>query len=148
MQPPTHAPLWLRLAALGYDLLVLVAVWMLVAGLVLLAFGGDVDVAHQPPLYHVVLQAALLLVTGTYFALSWARAGQTIGMRAWRLRVTDAAGGAPGWRALWLRYVVGALGLLAGGLGFWWAWFDRDARTWHDRASGTRMRRIGKRAEA
>ena len=92
MQPPTHAPLWLRLAALGYDLLVLVAVWMLVAALVLLAFDGEVDVAHQPPLYHAVLQLTLLLVTAAYFTLSWARAGQTIGMRAWRLHLVDASG--------------------------------------------------------
>ena len=31
------------------------------------------------------------------------------------------------------------------GAGFWWAWFDRDRLTWHDRMSGTRMVREPKR---
>ena len=42
-------------------------------------------------------------------------------------------------RALVVRYLVGNASLLLGGLGFWWAWLDRDGLTWHDRASGTRM---------
>ena len=37
------------------------------------------------------------------------------------------------------------LSLLLGGLGFWWAWVDRQRLTWHDRASGTRLLRIPKR---
>jgi uncharacterized RDD family membrane protein YckC len=31
------------------------------------------------------------------------------------------------------------------GLGFWWAWIDRDRLAWHDRASGTRLVRRPKR---
>ena len=64
-------------------------------------------------------------------------------MRPWRLKLV-AASGNPGWTALWLRYAVGLLSLLACGLGFWWAWLDRDGRTWHDRASGTRLVRVPK----
>ena len=94
MNPPANAPLWRRLAALFYDLLVLVALWM-AAGLVLLAFQGEVDVARQPPLYHAVLQLALLVPTALYFAVSWSRGGQTIGMRAWRVRLVDAQGHSP-----------------------------------------------------
>ena len=145
--PGSHPPRALvgwRLLALAYDLLPVLALWFVVAAGFTAAHGDAV----RGGALGLVEFAVLWAVAGAYATLSWRRGGQTIGMRAWRLRVTDAAGGAPGWRALWLRYVVGALGLLAGGLGFWWAWFDRDARTWHDRASGTRMRRIGKRAEA
>jgi uncharacterized RDD family membrane protein YckC len=69
-------------------------------------------------------------------------------MRPWRLRVTDPNGGRATWRALIVRYAVGTLSLLAVGLGFWWAWFDRDRKTWHDRASGTVMRREPKRPKA
>ena len=145
--PGSHPPRALvgwRLLALAYDLLPVLALWFVVAAGFTAAHGDAV----RGGALGLVEFAVLWAVAGAYATLSWRRGGQTIGMRAWRLRVTDAVGGAPGWRALWLRYVVGALGLLAGGLGFWWAWFDRDARTWHDRASGTRMRRIGKRAEA
>ena len=51
-------------------------------------------------------------------------------------------------RALALRYLVGSVSLLAGGLGFWWAWVDRDRLAWHDRASGTRMVRLAGRVAA
>ena len=142
-----------RLAAIGYDLMPLVGIWMLVGVLAMVGLQlstGSIDlvstdaVSHHHWIYWDALRLALLAATAAYFIISWHRGGQTIGMRAWRLRVTDAAGGAPGWRALWLRYLVGAIGLLAGGLGFWWAWIDRDRLAWHDRASGTRMRRIDK----
>jgi uncharacterized RDD family membrane protein YckC len=46
---------------------------------------------------------------------------------------------------LWLRFAVGTLSLLLGGLGFWWVWVDRERLTWHDRASGTRLVRMPKR---
>src|SRR3546814_15828990 len=61
--------------------------------------------------------------------------------RPWRLVVVGADGSAPSWRALCVRYAVGTASLLAAGLGFWWAWVDRDRLAWHDRASGTRMLR-------
>lgn len=142
--PPSAiaAPLWRRLAALGYDLMPLLALWMLTAGLVLVAFRGDVDVAHQPPLYHFSLQAALLAVTAAYFVLSWTRGGQTIGMRAWRIRLVDAEGRSPDLRHALLRFAVALPALAIAGAGFAWCLVDRDARAWHDLAAGTRLVRV------
>ncbi len=135
----TAAPLWRRLAALGYDLMPLLALWMLTAGLVLLAFRGEVDVAHQPPLYHVSLQVALLAVTAGYFVLSWTRGGQTIGMRAWRIRLVDADGRSPDARRALLRFTVALPALAIAGAGLLWCLIDRDRRAWHDLAAGTRI---------
>ena len=56
--------------------------------------------------------------------------------------VVAADGGTPTRGALWRRYAVGLVSLLAAGLGFWWAWIDRDRLAWHDRASGTRVVRL------
>ena len=67
-------------------------------------------------------------------------------MRPWRLRVVGIEGRAASVRALLVRYAVGNLSLFAGGLGFWWAWIDRDRLTLHDRASGTRLVREAPRA--
>ena len=83
-------------------------------------------------------------MTGLYAVLSWGRGGQTLGMRPWRLKVVAANGSAPQWGALCMRYTVATLSLLLAGIGFWWAWVDRDQLTWHDRASGTRMVRLSK----
>ena len=84
-------------------------------------------------------------VTGLYATLSWRRGGQTLGMRPWRLQVSNPDGSAPSRRQLWLRYSVGTVSVLLGGLGLWWALLDRQRLTWHDRASGTRVRRLPKR---
>lgn len=135
------APLWRRLAALGYDLMPLLALWMLTAGLVLLAFHGEVDVAHQPPLYHYSLQAALLGVTAAYFVVSWTRGGQTIGMRAWRIRLAAADGRSPSLRQALLRFAVALPSAALLGAGFLWSLFDREQRAWHDIAAGTRLLR-------
>jgi uncharacterized RDD family membrane protein YckC len=84
-------------------------------------------------------------VTGWYATASWRRGGQTLGMRPWRLKLESRDGTPLRRRQLWLRFAVATLSLLLGGLGFWWAWLDRQRLTWHDRASGTRLVRMPKR---
>ncbi|MFD0739084.1 RDD family protein [Lysobacter koreensis] len=136
--PPAALIGW-RLLALFYDLWPAAALWMAVAAAFLVAH-------HNQPLapfsaLQWLLWALCWALTGAYATLSWRRGGQTLGMRPWRLRVVGIDGAAPTWRALGLRYVFGSASLLLGGLGFWWAWLDRERLTWHDRVSGTRMRR-------
>lgn len=126
------------MAALSYDLLVLVAIWMFAAALVLLIFGGTVDVVQQPPLYHVVLQSVLLGLTGFYFVVSWSRGGQTIGMRAWRVRIVDEDGNPPDARRSLLRFPLALVSLIAA-FGFVWCLFDIRRRAWHDVMAKTRM---------
>lgn len=126
-----------RWLALLYDLFPVAGLWFVVAA-VFVALHGD---AVTGGVLGLLEFAALWAVTGAYAVASWHRGGQTLGMRPWRLHVTGADGELPTVRALTVRYLVGNLSLLLAGLGFWWAWFDRDGLTWHDRASGTRMLR-------
>jgi len=152
--PPGIAPkprAWIgwRLLALLYDLWPALALWMLAS----LAFTVGYTLAGHAPRQNIAPFSALQielwivcwLLTGAYATISWRRGGQTLGMRPWRLRATAQDGGRPGWRALWVRYAVATLSLALGGLGFWWAWIDRERLTWHDRASGTRLAREPKR---
>ena len=131
-----------RLLALLYDFFPMLGVWFLIGVIALIAHRGDA--IHADTLAGWLELIALWTVTGLYATVSWRRGGQTLGMRPWRLRVTAADGGTPSLRALWLRYAVGTASLLLAGLGFWWAWLDRNRLTWHDRASGTRMVRVPK----
>ncbi|MCL1634599.1 RDD family protein [Luteimonas sp. SX5] len=142
---PRQALIGWRWLALLYDLWPALALWMLAS----LAFTVGYTVAGHSPRQNIAPLSALQielwivcwLLTGAYATISWRRGGQTLGMRPWRLRVVARDGGCPSWRALWLRYSIATLSLLPAGLGFWWAWIDRDRLTWHDRASRTRMLR-------
>ncbi|HVT32790.1 MAG TPA: RDD family protein [Rhodanobacteraceae bacterium] len=138
------APPWLRIAAAIYDFFPLLALWMLTAGLALLLVHGTVDLAHPPLAWRVGLRLALLAVTAAYFVFSWTRGGQTIGMRAWRLRLVDASGSAlPATRAM-LRFVVACASLAVLGIGFLWCLVDRRKRGWHDIAARTVLVRLAK----
>lgn len=138
-----------RLLALFYDFWPVLALWMVLSLLFNVGFtlaGHDRrEVLETLSPLGVLLWLCCWLIAGAYATYSWARGGQTLGMRPWRLRVVGPEGAAPTRKALWTRYAVGTLSLLLGGLGFWWAWIDREKRTWHDRASGTRMVRVPKR---
>lgn len=138
MQPErTPALIGWRLLALAYDLFPVLALWFAIAAVFTFAHGD----AIRGGWLGLLEFAALWLAAGLYAVLSWRRGGQTLGMRPWRLRVEAAAGGPASARALWLRYAVGGLSLLLGGLGFWWGWIDRAGLAWHDRLSGTRLLR-------
>jgi uncharacterized RDD family membrane protein YckC len=140
----TPASLFLRIAAGIYDLFPLVALWMLTAGAALLVAHGDVDVAHPSLEWRLGLRGALFVVTGAYFVISWARGGQTIGVRAWRLRIVDADGNALGWPRAVLRFVVACMSLGALGVGYFWCLFDRRKRGWHDLAARSVLVRLQK----
>jgi len=148
---PARSPVLVltRLLALFYDLWPVLALWLLISA----AFTvGYTYLGQHPERENIAPYSALAwllwcccwLVSGLYATASWHRGGQTLGMRPWRLRVRAPDGGAAPLGRLWLRFLAGHLSLLAGGLGFWWAWIDRDGLAWHDRLSGTRIERLPK----
>jgi uncharacterized RDD family membrane protein YckC len=145
---PRRALVGWRLLALVYDFFPVLALWMLASAAFTAAYyfaghGARENIAPFSPLQWL-LWLVCWAISGAYAVLSWARGGQTLGMRPWRLRVVAADGGVPPRKALLLRYCVGTLSLLLAGAGFWWAWIDREHLTWHDRISGTRMLRAAK----
>jgi uncharacterized RDD family membrane protein YckC len=140
------AQLYLRALAALYDLLPLLGIWFGAGLLALLVTGGALD-PHRAA-HKFIVQALVLMLTATYFILSWARGGQTIGMRAWRLRVVSADGSPlPAARAL-LRFLIALISLAALGAGFWWTLLDPHHRTWHDRAAQSLVLRVNVRPSA
>jgi len=141
--PKPRPLILLRLLALVYDFFPVLALWMVTS----LVFTLGYTIAGHAPRQNIapfsplqwLLWLVCWLIAGAYAVISWHRGGRTLGMRPWRLRVVGADGGSASTPALMRRYAVGTLSLLAAGLGFWWAWFDRDGLTWHDRLSRTRL---------
>lgn len=123
-----------RLASMTYDLLVVTALFMVLTGLVLAARAGR---SFDPQ--SIWFRILLLVGCWAYFAWSWTRAGQTLGMRAWRLALRRTDGTAAGLAQATLRFAAAWVSALALGLGFLWCLVDRERLAWHDRLSGTRL---------
>jgi uncharacterized RDD family membrane protein YckC len=135
------APLLRRLAALAYDALLLFALLFVFTLLVLLLRGGR-EIGAGTPWF----EGALVAVALTFCAAFWTRGGQTLGMRAWRIRVVATDGGPVSWRSAVVRFFAGWLAALPAGLGYWWALLDAERRCWHDLLSHTRVIRVAPRA--
>lgn len=131
--PPAH--LLRRLGAVCYDTLLLVAV-LFIAGLPLPLVP---EAVRFEPWVRYAMFAYLLGVSFVFFGWFWTHGGQTLGMRAWRLRVVTADGEALAWRQAWRRFVWALVSWAVLGLGFVWSLVDAQRRTWHDRASATRL---------
>jgi uncharacterized RDD family membrane protein YckC len=79
-----------------------------------------------------------------YYPYGWSRfsEGQTFGKRALDVEVVDRNGKFISlWRAIG-RYLAVTLSAIPLGLGFWWAIWDRQNQTWHDKIAGTFVRRV------
>lgn len=99
------------------------------------------EVIHElsPLVDGLLFQLYLVAVVVVFFCWFWKRNGQTLGMQAWRLKLVSSDGNALLLRQCLVRLVVAPVSLLCGGLGYWWAWIDRQGLTWHDRLSNTRV---------
>lgn len=134
--PPTiQAALRFRLAAMLYDAVAIVGIW--VGSIVtLVTVTGDAVVGAW-------VQSLLFVELYAYFAFFWCRRGQTPGMLAWRLRIECDGQFRPS-QAL-VRFVAGLASIATLGLGFMWMWFDAEKRTWGDRLSESHVVRGPKR---
>jgi len=136
IDPRIGVPFWRRLLAIVYDTLMLICV---------------VFIAWQPvPLLPLELLPSpvsqglrllyLLSIIFLFFGWFWTHGGQTIGMRAWQIKlVTNSTGSPPGWKQCLVRYLIAMISWCALSLGFLWSLFHPQRAAWHDLASGTQL---------
>ena len=132
------ANLWRRLMSIVYDQLILWAIWIATGFVHALIFG--VDTPENPQNLQRTLFPMLLGSTFLFYYWFWTHGGQTLGMRAWRLKVIDARldGTPPHFLRCVLRFVGAFFSVSVFGLGYIWVLFDPNRDTWHDRISNTR----------
>jgi uncharacterized RDD family membrane protein YckC len=68
--------------------------------------------------------------------------GQTLGQMVIGVKIIDADGNPPGTSKALIRVLMSFVSGLALGLGFLWAAFHREKRTWHDIVAGTWVVRV------
>ena len=128
--PPAGLPR--RLAAIVYDTLLLIAVLFIATALVLTSTGGEAVHAGNP-----FFSTYLFMLSFFFFGWFWTHGGQTLGMRAWKIRVQQRNGTGISWGQAMLRFLAAIVSWLSLGLGFLWMLVDREKMTWHDRYSET-----------
>lgn len=134
MAAPT-AHLLRRLGAMAYDGLLLVAV-LFIAGLPLPLIPESVRLDTW---VRYATLAYLVGVSFVFFGWFWTHGGQTLGMRAWRVRVVAHDDGPLDWPRAARRFAWSLLSWGAAGLGFLWSLRDAQRLAWHDRLSGSRL---------
>jgi len=154
------AGLFRRIGALTYDALLLMAI-IVIAGFIALPFTGGEAPSPGNPFY----QTYLFVLCYVFFAWFWTRGGQTLGMRAWRLRVQNEDGSAISWSQSLLRFMAGLASCVLLGIGIYliksepmsvrfiqgivalvvftlsslWILIDKNKRAWHDHFSSCRV---------
>jgi uncharacterized RDD family membrane protein YckC len=121
-----------RIAALVYDLMIVIAVMFAV-----LAVG--VALNDGEPVSGPIYQSALLVSVFVFNAYAWTKSGQTIGMMAWRLRVQTLEGYSLSWTQSLVRFFAAGLSIACLGLGYFWILFSDQRLSWHDQISQTRV---------
>lgn len=127
--PP--ASLIRQFAAMLYDSLLISAILFVVVG-ISIAFNQGEAIENRPIIY-----LSLFLVVLVFYGWFWSRSGQTLGMRAWKVRIISEFGGNPSWSTCSLRIVFAIFSIACFGMGYWWRLFK--PYTWHDKLSQTKV---------
>ena len=131
------AGVWPRIMALVYESLIVAAILFLATAIAML-FTQKAIAAGT-----VWFELYLLAVLASYFCYCWRRSGQTVGMFAWRLLLSDLDGKRVDLATALARFLVATL-LGFGVLGLLWALIDTERLALQDRLTKTRVLRLPK----
>jgi uncharacterized RDD family membrane protein YckC len=123
-----------RLAAMGYDSLLLVALWFLATALLLPLNQGQAFSSGQ-----IFYPIFLLGVSFGFYGWFWTHGGQTLGLKAWKIKVLTTEQQPLSWNQAAIRFVAAILSWAVCGLGFFWILWDKNGYAWHDSLSKTRL---------
>ncbi len=138
-EPLAPANLRHRLGAIFYDALLIFSLLFVVTGILVILNKGEAI-----PTTHWLFRLFLLATCFMYFGWFWTHGGQTLGMRSWRLLVSNDQGQPISWWLAFVRFNTAILSWGVSGLGFLWCLFDGEQRCWHDILSGTQLYRLPK----
>ncbi len=144
MTSGTEAGFGRRFAALIYDAFLLAALLIIFTFGALVFTGGHAILRETAGAWYYVYCSGEIAVAAAYYILNWMRSGQTLGMRAWRLRAVGASGRPLGFGAALLRCLFGFFAWAPAALGVLWLYADPERIALHDRLSNTRVVRLSR----
>lgn len=129
-----HSPSLFRcVAAMVYDGFIVFSLLLLATAIALFFNGGESLLPHRG-----VFLAYLFTFCGFFFSYCWHKSGQTLGMLAWKIKVTEKNGKQLSFAKAWLRFLFAFLSLSFFGIGFFWRFFDSEFL--HDRLLGNHLK--------
>jgi len=136
------AGLFRRLAALVYDALVVIALLFLASAIVMAlisaTLGQDAIIRDKILVENPFYFSWLMFCWYYYYAWCWRKSGQTLGMKAWRLRLITTNNKTMTYKNTIIRFFTGAFGLANFSLVF------IKSRAWHDSLSDSDIILINK----
>ncbi|MBV7300993.1 RDD family protein [Enterovibrio paralichthyis] len=152
MSVPKGAGFFRRMGAWLYDFLVLIAVEMLAIALVVggiavamqmgLSMEGYVDVGDyltRNPAVSPFFSLFVFAVAAAFYGYFWTHGGQTVGMKAWKLKMVSEFGGDISFTQSLVRMATACLGL-----GNLLALFDSNNRAFQDHFAHCQVVKIEK----
>ena len=137
-EPLPAAPFWRHLLAMLYDSLLIIPLFMAAAAL-WIAFFGPTKTLDEPAVPAVLQWCSWILILLLFFGIFWRRAGQTLGMQAWRIELISTSGEPLTWKQVTIRLSGAMLSAVFFGGGYLWRFVPPHHRYWHDRLSQTRL---------
>jgi uncharacterized RDD family membrane protein YckC len=120
-----------------YDGLVVMGLLMIagfIAVLINKLLTGEESIGSNP-----AFQLYLVLVIVGYFLYFWNKSGQTVGMKAWRIKLINQETTTITNKQLLIRLMVAIPSFLLCGLGVLWQYIGKQKLNWQDIASNTRI---------
>ncbi len=137
------ASLTRQLAAMLYDGFLILALFFLLLGIfVFIKMDSSVPLAESQSVDPRVVWLLFLGTIFFFYSWFWQKSGQTLGMRAWKIKIVSDLGGNPHLVNCFIRLVFATLSMACFGLGYLWLLFK--PYSWHDKLSQTRIVFVGK----
>ena len=118
-----------RVAAFLYDSLLLLAIYFVVTAIAITFNDGHA-------VQHFAYKFLLYVISFLFFDWFWMRGGQTLGMRAWKIKIASTNNTPLTHIQCLQRYFLGTLFFV---ITLFWMFFNKDGDALHDHLSKTRI---------
>ncbi len=125
-----------RLGAIGYDIFLVFSFVFFITGVVLIVF-WDKQAQNNAIIFGLIIFSLYF-----YFAWSWVKGGQTLGMKAWKIQIMQNNGKNITHQQALIRFVLAIVSFMLMGFGFIYQLFNKDNLALHDKYSHTQLRRF------
>lgn len=123
-----------RFAAVLYDSLLITGMLFPITLILIWIRGGT---AFSPG--DRLFEGIIALTSWAFHVWFWTHGGQTLGMKAWGIKIEDTSGRSVNAATASKHFLLGVLLCLPFGLGWWWSILDPHHRSLQEILSGTRI---------